>query len=173
MPPVVIVPWHCVVELNAGATQSPPGSPATLQTTPAAGVAVNVCVAPAETVNAEGLTATGCAATTCTVVVPELFPDVAVSVTLPGAEGAVNNPVLSIVPPLAVHVADWATPARYALNCPVCETGTLADPGTITRSFVVGWLLLPPPHAVRVKAPAIATARSAKSRKFFRIIVLR
>ena len=124
--------------MNAGVTQSPPRSPATLQVTPAAGVAVNVCVAPAEIVNAAGLTATGGAATTCTVVVPEFDPDVAVSVTLPGEEGAVNSPVLSIVPPLAVHVAVWPTPARNALSCPVCDTGMLADPGTITRSLVVG-----------------------------------
>ena len=173
-PAALIVPWHCVAELNGGETQSPPGSPATLQDTPAAGVAVNVCVAPAGTVKTAGLTATGCAATTCTVVVPVLEPDVAVIVTLPGADGAINNPVLSIVPPLAVQVADCLTPARYALNCPDCETGTLADPGTITRSFVVGGVPPPPPpHAVNIMEPAIATATSANSPIFFRIRVLR
>ena len=174
-PAALIVPWHCVAELNGGATQSPPGSPATLHDTPAAGVAVNVCVAPAGTVKTAGLTATGCAATTCTVVVPALEPAVAVIVTLAGADGAVNIPVLSIVPLLAVQVADCPTPARYALNCPVCETGMLADPGTITRSFVGGFGVPPPPppQAVNTIELAIATATSANSPIFFRIRVLR
>ena len=118
--------------------QSPNAMPFTVQVTPALGVAVKDCRPPAGIVSAAGFTTKVCAATTFTVVVPVFDPDVAVIVTLAGAVGAVKRPVLSMVPALADQVAEVLAPFRNAENCAVWLTGTLEEPGTTTRSFIVG-----------------------------------
>ena len=133
-----IVPWHCVTEPTGGATQSPKVVPFTLHVTPALGVAVKDCKPPAGIASTAGFTTKVCAATTLTVVVPVFEPDVAVMVTLPGELGAVNRPVLSMVPPLAVQVAEVPAPFRNAENWAVWLTPMLEAPGTTTRSFIVG-----------------------------------
>jgi hypothetical protein len=97
------------------------------------------------------------------VAVPVFDPDVAVMVTLAGALGAVKRPVPSIVPPLAVQVTDVPAPFRNAENCAVWLTGTLEDPGMITKSLTVGVLPPPPPpQADKVNIPKNAMARSVK-----------
>jgi hypothetical protein len=100
--------------------------------------AVNDCNPPAGIVRAEGETVIGCAATTCTVVVPPFEPAVAVSVTLPGEEGAVKSPLELTVPPEAVHDELVAVLSRYAVNCTDCPIGTLGEPGKIVSAPFTG-----------------------------------
>lgn len=169
-----MVPWHGVVELIGGATQSPPAMPLTDHATPVAGVAVKACVAPAETVGPDGLTEMACAFVTVTVAVPIallLACEVAVIVTLPlgTAEGAVYTPLESMLPPpVAVQVtAVFVVPTTLALKVWVPLTGTLAVRGVTLTEILL--LELPPPHAVMPNKPKIAVVTSALRRTFLDI----
>ena len=127
-----------MTEPTGAVMQSPNWVPLTVQTTPALGVAVKDCRPPAGIVSAAGFTTKAGAVTTLTVAVPVFEPEVAVIVTLPAAVGAVKTPVPSMVPPLAVQVTEVLAPFRNAVNWAVWLTGTLEEPGSTTRSFIVG-----------------------------------
>jgi hypothetical protein len=100
---------------------------------------VNCRVAPARTAAAAGLTVTVRDVATTLIVIRALAfePDTAWIVSVSTALGAVNTPLLVIVPvPLRTfHVAELTTDPEYAVNCaiegwpPLTDSGMVADPG--------------------------------------------
>lgn len=127
-------------------------------------VAVNCCVPPATNVAEVGATVTDTAG--ATPIVTAAVPDLLVSATLvavtwnePAFLPAVNNPVVLIVPPVAVHVtAVLLVPVTVAVNCCVPPDATVADEGdTLTDTtgaavtVTLAVAVVDPPALVAVK----------------------
>jgi hypothetical protein len=94
--------------------------------------------------------------------------EVAVTVKLPAVDPAVNNPLLEIVPPVAVHVtAVFEVPETVAVNCWVCPGCKVALVGEtlteITGTLIVtladaDFVVSATEVAVTVKLPAVDPA---------------